>query len=251
MFFLDLEGRAILEIPTEFAAKAKFVKVIFTDVDKEYDALLRLFTLGQDWAWRRRMLSKIRFGRARRVLDLACGTGLVTFAFSRLMKPQGLVVGLDPSESMLRTAIKNKHESKAGCAIEFVRAVGEFMPFRSEVFQYETIGLALRNFADKSAMFREAHRTLTKRGLFLSVDFVVPDIFLVRKLYMFHIFNILPNLGHLVSTNWHRTLKYLAKSIQMSASPTETCRLLCQQGFRRTYSEKITLGIVAIVGGEK
>jgi demethylmenaquinone methyltransferase/2-methoxy-6-polyprenyl-1,4-benzoquinol methylase len=240
-----------LEIPTKFVEKAKFVKVIFTDVDREYDTLLHLFTLGQDWTWRRRMLSNVRVDRARHILDLACGTGLVTFALSRLMKSQGLVIGLDPSTSMLRTAIRNKQTVKAGCAIEFVQAVGEFMPFRDEVFEYQTVGLALRNFGDKSAMFREAHRTLIRSGSFLSVDFVVPDMLLVRKLYVFHIFRVLPRLGRLVSNNWHRTLTYLANSIQMSESPSEICKALSEQGFRRTFSQKITLGIVALVGGEK
>ena len=125
------------------------------------------------------------------------------------------------------------------------------MPFRDGIFEYETIGLALRNFADKSAMFGEVHRTLTHSGWFLSVDFVVPTKSLVQKLYMFHIFNVLPALGRLVSRSWHRTLVYLANSIQLSASPAETRELLSRRGFQRTFSEKITLGVVALVGGQR
>jgi len=208
-------------------------------------------TLGLDWTWRRRMLSRIHYQRATCILDLACGTGLVTFLLSRLMGSRGFVVGLDPSTSMLRTALRKKRATRALCSLEFVRAAGEFMPFRDEIFEYETIGLALRNFADKSAMFGEARRTLTNSGWLLSVDFVLPDKSLVRKLYMFHVFNVLPALGRLVSGSWHRTLVYLAKSIQLSASSAETCRLMSRHGFRRTFSEKITLGVVALVGGQK
>jgi len=197
------------------------------------------------------MLSKICHQRTTSILDLACGTGLVTFALSRSMGSRGLVVGLDPSTSMLRTALRKKRATRTRCSLEFVRAAGEFMPFRDETFEYETIGLALRNFADKSAMFGEARRTLTNSGWLLSVDFVLPDKSLVRKLYMFHIFNVLPTLGRLVSGSWHRTLAYLARSIKLSASPAETCRLLSRRGFRRTFSEKITLGLVALLGGQK
>jgi demethylmenaquinone methyltransferase/2-methoxy-6-polyprenyl-1,4-benzoquinol methylase len=240
-----------LEIPTKFVEKARYVATIFTDVEREYDTLLGMMTLGLDWAWRRRMLSKIHYQRATSILDLACGTGLVTFALSRSMGSRGLVVGLDPSTSMLRTALRKRRATKTRCSLEFVRAAGEFMPFRDETFEYETIGLALRNFADKSAMFGEAHRTLTNSGWLLSVDFVFPDKSFVRKLYMFHIFNVLPTLGRLVSSSWHRTLAYLAKSIKLSASPAETCSLLSRRRFRRTFSEKITLGVVALVGGQK
>lgn len=240
-----------MEIPTRFVEKARFVRVIFTDVEKEYNALLHVMTLGLDWTWRRRMSSRIYYPRSRRILDLACGTGLVTFALSGSMSSQGLVIGLDPSASMLRTAIRKKHARRTGCSVEFVRAVGEFMPFRDRTFEYETVGLALRNFGDKSSVFSEAHRTLTNSGWLLSVDFVLPDNWLIRKLYMFHVFNVLPTLGRLVSGSWRRTLAYLAKSIQLSAPPTETCRMLSRHGFRRTFSEKITLGVVALVGGQK
>jgi len=240
-----------LEIPTKFVEKARFVRGIFTDVEKEYNALLHLMTLGLDWTWRRRMSSRIYYPRSRRILDLACGTGLVTFALSRSMRSQGLVIGLDPSTSMLRTAIKKKRATRTHCSLEFVRAVGEFMPFRDRTFEYETVGLALRNFGDKSSVFSEAHRTLTNSGWLLSVDFVLPDKSLIRKLYMFHVFTVLQTLGRLVSGNWRRTLAYLAKSIQLSAPPLETCRMLSRHGFRRTFSEKITLGVVALVGGQK
>ena len=240
-----------MEIPTRFVDKARFVKVIFTDVEKEYDALLRLMTLGLDWTWRRRMLSRIDYHRATHILDLACGTGLVTFALARAIGSHGLVIGLDPSTSMLRPAIRKKHATRTECSLEFVRAAGEFMPFRDGIFEYETVGLALRNFGDKSAAFSEAHRTLARSGWILSVDFVIPHKPVIRRLYMFHIFNILPTLGRLVSRSWHRTLVYLAKSIQLSTPPAEIRRMLSSHGFRRTFSEEITLGVVALVGGQK
>ena len=197
------------------------------------------------------MLSKIHYRRGTCILDLACGTGLVTFPLSRSMGSSGLVVGLDPSTSMLRIALRRKRATRKLHSLEFIRAVGEFMPFRDGIFEYETVGLALRNFGDKSAMFTEARRTLTNSGWFLSVDFVVPAKSLVRELYMFHIFNVLPALGRLVSSSWHRTLAYLANSIQLSASPAETRELLSKSGFQRTFSETITLGVVALVGAEK
>ena len=240
-----------MEIPTSFVEKVRFVRVIFTNVEREYDVLLHLMTLGLDWTWRKRLLSKVQFSHARRMLDLACGTGLVTFDLSNSAKGHTTVVGLDPSRSMLQAVIRKKRISGRENSAEFVRATGEFLPFRNRTFEYVTVGLALRNFGDRSAVFRESSRVLVSHGWFLSVDFVFPEGPFLRRLYLFHIFHVLPALGRLVSTSWHRTLAYLAKSIKMSSPPEEIRRVLLACGFRRACFEKITLGIVALVAGEK
>ena len=197
------------------------------------------------------MLSKIRYLRPVKILDLACGTGLVTFGLARSIGAESMIVGLDSSRSMLRVAMKKKHAERGLSCLELICATGEYLPFRNETLDCVTVGLALRNFGDKSAVFSEAHRTLIGSGWFLSVDFVLPDSPLLRRLYMFHVFNILPTLGRLVSASWHRTLVYLARSIQFSVPPDEICRALAEQDFRLTFTEKITLGIVALIGGRK
>ena len=240
-----------MQIPTRFVDKARFVRVIFTNVEREYDALLRLMTFSFDWAWRRRMFTKIDFSKEAFVLDLACGTGLVTFQFNHLAKPDGLVVGLDLSPAMLTVANRKKHQFRGECQVDFVRAAGEFLPFREGTFKYATIGLALRNFGDKLAMFRETLRVLLPAGWFLSIDFVIPENGLVWRLYGFHIFHVLPTIGGLVSGYWNRTLIYLANSILNSSSAAELCESLSIAGFRHTFMEKMTLGVVALVGGQR
>lgn len=240
-----------MEIPTRFPDKARFVRAIFTNVEREYDALLHLMTLSFDWAWRKRMFGKMDFSHEMMVLDLACGTGLVTFEVSRLVRPTSLIVGLDLSLAMLGIASGKKRSHQASCQVDFVRAVGEFLPFREGTFRYVTVGLALRNFGDKLAVFRESLRVLLQSGWFLSVDFVRLENALVWGLYRFHIFRVLPSLGSLVSGYWKRTLIYLANSIMLSSSGDQICRVLIDVGFRRTLLEKMTLGVVALVGAQK
>lgn len=238
-----------MEIPTGFRDKARFVRVIFTDVQREYDLLLHLLTFGMDWAWRRRLLSRIIRRESLRILDLACGTGLITFPLQRVMGESGLVVGLDPSISMLQPAVGRKHHNHS--TVEFVRAVGEYMPFRDRVFDYETVGLALRNFGDKEMLFKEARRTLVNAGWFFSVDFVLPNRELIRKFYLFYVLKVFPVVGRLISESWYRTFVYLGKSIQLSTPPPEISRMLTATGFRETLIQKITLGVVSLIGGQK
>jgi demethylmenaquinone methyltransferase/2-methoxy-6-polyprenyl-1,4-benzoquinol methylase len=241
----------LIEIPTRFVDKARFVKAIFTDVENEYDVLVHLMTLSLDWVWRRRLFAKMAFFGKTKVLDIACGTGLVTFNLARLNVSDGYVVGLDLSPSMLRVANRKKHAVRGRCEVDFVRAVAEFLPFRDETFRYVTVGLALRNLGDKMAVFRESLRVLIQQGWFLSVDFVRPENVLVWRIFRFHIFSVIPALGGLVSPHWKYTLIYLANSVLKSNSADEISEALSTIGFQHTLKEKMTLGVVALVGGQK
>jgi ubiquinone/menaquinone biosynthesis methyltransferase len=240
-----------MEIPTGFVDKAKLVRRVFTHVETEYDFLLHVMSLTFDSVWRHRLMSKVDSSREVRVLDLACGTGLVTFDLSRWTNETSTVVGLDLSPAMLRIARRNKLRQPSNCHIEFVRAVGEFLPFRENLFDYVTVGLALRNFANKQALFKESRRVLMLGGWFLSVDFVRPDNPRVWAVYRFHIFQVLPTLGRIVSAHWKWTLIYLASSILISTRPEEVCKALPEFGFRRTFLERMSLGIVALIGAQR
>ncbi|MFI5449982.1 MAG: ubiquinone/menaquinone biosynthesis methyltransferase [Candidatus Bathyarchaeia archaeon] len=232
-------------------SKVRFVSAIFTDVENEYDVLVHLMTFSLDWVWRRRMFARMVFSDKTKVLDVACGTGLVTFKLARLNLSDGYVVGLDLSPSMLRIANRKKHVVRGGCDVDFVRAVGEFLPFRDASFRYVTIGLALRNLGDKMAVFRESLKVLLEQGWFLSVDFVRPENVLVWRVFRFHIFYVIPALGGLVSAHWKYTLLYLANSILKSTPADEISEALSTIGFQRTLTEEMTLGVVALVGGQK
>ncbi len=111
--------------------------------------------------------------------------------------------------------------------------------------------MALRNLGDKMAVFQESSRVLLQQGWFLSVDFVRPENVLVWRVFRFHIFYVIPTLGGLVSAHWKYTLIYLATSILKSTSADEISEALSTIGFQRTFTEEMTLGVVAMVGGQK
>src|SRR5690349_7787685 len=51
-----------------------------------------------------RLLARADLERRERVLDVACGTGLVTFGAAQAVGPGGAVVGVDLSEEMIALA---------------------------------------------------------------------------------------------------------------------------------------------------
>lgn len=49
-----------------------------------------------------RILAQTSLQRGWRVLDVACGTGLVTFPAAEIIGPEGSIIGLDISAGMLK-----------------------------------------------------------------------------------------------------------------------------------------------------
>lgn len=97
------------------------------------------------------------------VLDVACGTGNFTRDFARTVGRDGLAVGFDASETMLRRAVAET----AGPGLEqvaYVRGDVTRMPFRPRSFDAVCCFAALNLFADPMAALDSMTRVLTPGG---------------------------------------------------------------------------------------
>jgi SAM-dependent methyltransferase len=81
------------------------------------------------------------------VLDVACGTGPFTRDFARAVGPDGLVVGIDVSETMLTRAVQ---DTRAGGLdqVAYVRGDASDLPFRGRSFDAVCCFAAIHLFAD-------------------------------------------------------------------------------------------------------
>jgi len=57
-------------------------------------------------SWGKKLISELMVRGSERILDLGCGDGVLTAELAKLV-PDGLAVGIDASESMIRTARKD------------------------------------------------------------------------------------------------------------------------------------------------
>lgn len=96
-----------------------------------------------------------------RVLDAACGTGVVTKLAAEQVAPGGTVAGLDPNPAMLAVA---RTTTRSDMSIDWHEAPAEHLPFRDESFDAVLCGMGLQFFADKEAGLREFHRVLVPGG---------------------------------------------------------------------------------------
>src|SRR5215211_6048459 len=107
-------------------------------------------------------------GPEERLLDVACGTGIVARRAARRVGADGKVVGLDINEGMLEVA--RKASSDVRPAIEWHQGDATDMPLPDRAFDVVFCQQGLQFFPDRSAALGEMHRVLVQNGrLVLSI----------------------------------------------------------------------------------
>jgi SAM-dependent methyltransferase len=104
------------------------------------------------------------------VLDVACGTGNFSRSFATIVGEEGLVVGIDVSETMLTKAVQDTRD--AGLEVAYVRGDAQELPFRSQSFDAVCCFAAFHLFADPMRALDRMTDVLTPGGrlaLFTSV----------------------------------------------------------------------------------
>lgn len=109
-----------------------------------------------------RFMTRVPFRADDRVLDVACGTGIVARLAVAKVAPQGRVVGLDLNEGMLATA--RRLAAEAGLPIEWRQGDARSLPFPDADFDLVLCQQGLQFVPDKPQALREMHRVLAPKG---------------------------------------------------------------------------------------
>jgi len=113
--------------------------------------------------WTEDLLSAGRVGPGKRVLDVACGTGIVARKAAAIVGPGGRIAGLDANEGMLNVA--GTCARKEGlAAVEWYHSDVSCMPFSSGEFDTVLCHQGLQFFPDKNAALMEMARVLAPGG---------------------------------------------------------------------------------------
>lgn len=99
------------------------------------------------------------------VLDVACGTGIVTRLAAEGVAPSGKVTGLDVNPGMLAVA---RTAAPRGTSIDWCEASAESMPLPDETFAVALCQMGLQFIPNKLGALREMRRVLARGGRLLT-----------------------------------------------------------------------------------
>lgn len=115
----------------------------------------------QTWANRLVDLAKARSGV--RILDVACGSGVVTHLFAEHVGKMGQIVGYDINPDMIAIAQAKQRDA----AIEWRQGNALELPFQDGAFDIVTCQHGLMFFEDRVRGLQEMHRVLAPGGSLL------------------------------------------------------------------------------------
>ena len=211
--------------------KRAFLDAIFDDTAQDYDRVERWLSLGSGRWYRREALRRAGLAPGMRIADVATGTGLVAGEAMGLIGPTGRLVGIDPSQEMMKRA-------KERLGIETVCAVAESLPFAGGSFDFLSMGYALRHVADLNVAFAEFYRVLRPAGEFgggrlCILEITRPGTWLGRamlRLYLGTVSRLIGLFGRL-SPRTPELWAYYWETIDKCVPPQQVINALRQAGF--------------------
>jgi demethylmenaquinone methyltransferase/2-methoxy-6-polyprenyl-1,4-benzoquinol methylase len=138
-----------------------------------YDHVNELISLGQAQRVRRYAIQRLDLRNDIHVLDGGVGPGNTSRLVLSEIKPK-LLVGLDESVTVMKTARSNLRDADIK-AVEFVRGVFEYLPFRDDAFDAIVTSYALRDCLDLPKSVYEYYRVCKSDGQLVIVDVGKPD----------------------------------------------------------------------------
>jgi demethylmenaquinone methyltransferase / 2-methoxy-6-polyprenyl-1,4-benzoquinol methylase len=228
------------------AAKRGMVREVFDSVAPRYDLMNDLMSLGVHRVWKRIFVTALDPRPNDRLLDLAGGTGDISFGWLRAGGGPVLLSDINPA--MLSVGRDRAMNQGFADQLTFLVADAEHLPLPDRVVDRVSIAFGLRNCTDKAAVLSEARRVLRPGGRFCCLEFSRVQVAALLPFYDAWSFRVLPRLGKLVAQDAD-SYRYLAESIRTFPDQRTLAAMLRSAGFARVGVRNLSGGIAAIHTG--
>ena len=216
------------------------VPQFFNDTSNSYDKIVNYTTFGRDSFWKHKMLEQL--SNEKTVLDLACGTGILTKQIAEKL-PRAEIVGVDITKNSLEKA-KNKliqypnisfiiqDAEKLNLGKKFDCITASYLP------KYCTATILIKNCVDH----------LNSGGKIVLHDFTYPQNKLFQKLWNFY-FKLL-NLAGFFIPEWKQVFIDLPNLIRNTNWVREYEKAMNDCGLK-IHKQDLTCGSSTIIVGTK
>lgn len=231
------------------AAKAGMVHGVFTRVASKYDVMNDAMSLGIHRIWKDAMMDWLAPRPGTRLLDVAGGTGDVSFRYLG-RAPGAHATVLDMTESMLVSGRQRAEADRMGDRLDWVVGDAMALPFPDNSFDVYTISFGIRNVTRVQDALNEAFRVLRPGGRLMVLEFSQIPNDLMQKAYDLYSFNIIPVMGQVIAGD-RDSYQYLVESIRKFPDQETFAAMIRKAGFGQVKYRNLSLGIAALHSGWK
>lgn len=217
-----------------------FVPKFFNRTAKTYDKIVNITTFGKDRYWKKVILNKMP--RCHTILDLACGTGILTFQIAEKI-PEAKIIGVDITKSYLDMA-KNKLEPHH--KISFLLQDAENLNL-TETFDCITSSY-IPKYCKPEILIPVCIKHLKPGGKIIFHDFTYPKNKLVRILW--NVYFVLLHFAGFFIPSWNQVFVNLPQLIRSSRWLDEYEKIMLMNGLQ-VEKQELTYNTSAVLTGTK
>ncbi len=229
--------------------KAGMVRSLFSDVANKYDIMNDVMSVGIHRIWKEAMMDWLAPRAGQKLLDVAGGTGDVSFKFLK-RAGHGHATVCDLTEGMLIEGRKRAEADAMADSLDWVVGDAMALPFEDNTFDVYSISFGIRNVTRPQEALNEAYRVLRPGGRLMVLEFSQLPNPMMQKAYDLYSFNVIPRMGQLIA-NDRDSYQYLVESIRNFPDQDTFLGMVRAAGFEQAKYRNLTMGIAALHSGWK
>jgi demethylmenaquinone methyltransferase/2-methoxy-6-polyprenyl-1,4-benzoquinol methylase len=227
--------------------KREQVERMFDAISPKYDLLNRLFSMGIDQGWRRKVVRMLGEEPVGHLLDVATGTADLAILGSLKARQ---VTGADISEGMLKLGREKVARRGLADRVTLVQANSEQLPFPDATFDAVTVAFGVRNFEHLEQGVKDMVRVLRPGGRIFILEFSKPAKAPFKQLFRFYFHRVMPTVGKAISKD-SAAYAYLPKSVDAFPEGAAFEDLMRAAGLGEVRSFALTGGIATLYRGRR
>ena len=229
--------------------KAGLVQGVFSSVASKYDVMNDAMSLGIHRIWKEAMMDWLAPRSGQKLLDVAGGTGDISFRFLKRAKV-GYATVLDITEPMLIEGRKRAEAAQMDASLDWIVGDAMALPFEDNTFDVYTISFGIRNVTRPQEALNEAYRVLKPGGRLMVLEFSHIPNDMLQKMYDLYSFNAIPAMGKII-TGDRDSYQYLVESIRNFPDQGTFIEMVRTAGFENAKYRNLSLGIACLHSGWK